>query len=31
LHVTPDFQVTDPFLTGIDITYVLGGRAKVDF
>jgi len=31
LHVTPNFQVTDPFLAGIDNAYVLGVRAKVDF
>ena len=30
LHVTPDFQVTEPFLQGLDTTYVLGFRAKVD-
>ena len=31
LHVTPNFQVTDPFFHGVDTAYVLGVRAKVDF
>jgi porin len=31
LHVTPNFQVTDPFFDNVDTAYVLGVRAKVDF
>ena len=30
LHVTPNFQVTDPFLDAVDKAYVLGFRAKLD-
>ena len=30
LHITPDFQMTEPFLDGLDITYVVGLRGKLD-
>jgi porin len=30
LHVTPDFQVFDPFLADLDVTWVAGLRMKVD-
>jgi porin len=30
LHVTPDFQVTEPLIDGLDTAYTLGFRAKLD-
>jgi porin len=30
LHLTPDFQVTAPFLDGVDTAYVVGFRGKLD-
>lgn len=31
LHITPDFQVTDPFISDLDTAYSFGVRGKVDF
>lgn len=30
LHVTPDFQVTEPFIDNLDTAYTFGFRAKLD-
>ncbi len=30
LHLTPDFQVTEPFLDNVDTAYTLGLRVKLD-
>jgi len=28
--LTPDFQVTEPFVDGLDTAYIFGIRAKLD-